>query len=96
MLPCSIGSLEWRQNEQIRATCQTAAQSARGDSSGGTRRQQPRKERMEQESSIAGKSVKETQGKRHGARKGWNRRESRQGGGAELKMETGREGVRDE
>lgn len=50
MLPCSIGSLEWRQREQIQETCQTAAQGAKGGEEWGrARRQQPGKEGHEAE-----------------------------------------------
>lgn len=80
MLPCSIGSLEWRQSEQIRETCQTAAQSAKGGEEWGEQGDNNPGRR-------AAKRVKE--------RRGTGRERNGQGenkAGAELKMHTGSAG----
>lgn len=69
----------------------------KGERSGGEQGDSnPGRRGTKQRSTMAGKSVRERQGKRHRARTEWKRRGGRKRKGAELKMQPGREGLRDE
>lgn len=71
MVPCSTGSPEWRQSEQIQETCQTA----KGERSGENKETETQRRRYMKKSSIAGKGMKDRKGKR--ARKEWKMRQSK-------------------